>query len=101
MDQCQSGVWLASAVLGGKSGRTEAGDQVVAGCRRARVRRQRLRLGLHSIEVAQPPRGTIHIEFRQDQVRIEYGADRARVRVLLECLRAQCRPTRGSGLRRA
>ena len=34
---------------------------------------------------AQP--GTIHIELRQAQVRIESGADPALVRVLLECLR--------------
>ena len=34
---------------------------------------------------AQP--GTIHIELRQAQVRIEGGADAALVRVLLECLR--------------
>ena len=32
--------------------------------------------------------GTIHIELRQAQVRIEGGADPALVRVLLECLRA-------------
>jgi transposase len=32
--------------------------------------------------------GTIHIEFRQAQVRIEGNADPALVRVLLECLRA-------------
>lgn len=35
---------------------------------------------------AQP--GTIHIELRQAQVRIEGNADPALVRVLLECLRA-------------
>jgi transposase len=39
-------------------------------------------------EVAQPERSTIHIEFRQAQVRIEGNADPALVRVLLECLRA-------------
>lgn len=39
-------------------------------------------------EGAHPPRGTIHIELRQAQVRIEGGADPALVRVLLECLRA-------------
>ena len=38
-------------------------------------------------EVAQSQRGTIHIELRQAQVRIEGGADPALVRVLLECLR--------------
>jgi transposase len=32
--------------------------------------------------------GTIHVEFRQAQVRIEGNADPALVRVLLECLRA-------------
>jgi transposase len=37
--------------------------------------------------VGQPQRGTIHIEFRQAQVRIEGSADPALVRVLLECLR--------------
>lgn len=36
----------------------------------------------------QPQSGTIHIELRQAQVRIEGGADPALVRVLLECLRA-------------
>jgi len=35
-----------------------------------------------------PPLGTIHIELRQAQVRIEGNADPALVRVLLECLRA-------------
>ena len=46
---------------------------------------------------------TIHIELRQAQVRIEGSAAPALVRVLLECLRAlrRCRPTRGSGSRRA
>jgi len=34
-----------------------------------------------------PPSGTIHIELRQAQVRIEGNADPALVRVLLECLR--------------
>ena len=38
-------------------------------------------------DVAQPQRGTIHIELRQAQVRIEGSADPALVRVLLECLR--------------
>ncbi len=38
-------------------------------------------------EIAQPPRSTIHIEFREAQVRIEGSADPALVRVLLECLR--------------
>jgi hypothetical protein len=36
----------------------------------------------------QPQPGTIHIELRQAQVRIEGNADPALVRVLLECLRA-------------
>ena len=35
----------------------------------------------------QPQPGTIHIELRQAQVRIEGNADPALVRVLLECLR--------------
>lgn len=39
-------------------------------------------------DVVQPQRGTIHIELRQAQVRIEGSADPALVRVLLECLRA-------------
>jgi len=38
-------------------------------------------------EAAQSQRGTIHVEFRQAQVRIEGNADPALVRVLLECLR--------------
>jgi transposase len=37
---------------------------------------------------SQPQSGTIHIELRQAQVRIEGNADPALVRVLLECLRA-------------
>ena len=44
--------------------------------------------GSVSIEVA-PPKplpGTIHIELRQAQIRIEVGADPALVRLLLECL---------------
>jgi transposase len=39
-------------------------------------------------EGVQPQRGTIHIQLRQAQVRIEGSADPALVRVLLECLRA-------------
>ena len=39
-------------------------------------------------DVTQPQPGTIHIELRQAQVRIEGNADLALVRVLLECLRA-------------
>ena len=39
-------------------------------------------------DAARPQRGTIHVEFRQAQVRIEGRADPALVRVLLECLRA-------------
>jgi len=39
-------------------------------------------------DVSQPQPGTIHIELRQAQVRIEGKADSALVRVLLECLRA-------------
>jgi transposase len=39
------------------------------------------------LDIAQPQRGTIHVEFRQAQVRIEGSADPALVRVLLECLR--------------
>lgn len=38
------------------------------------------------VPIASP--STIHIEFRQAQVRIEGNADPALVRVLLECLRA-------------
>lgn len=38
-------------------------------------------------DFGQPPAGTIHIEFRQAQVRIEGSADPGLVRVLLECLR--------------
>lgn len=41
-----------------------------------------------SAEFAKPQSGTIHIELRQAQVRIEGSADPALVRVLLECLRA-------------
>ena len=38
--------------------------------------------------VCDPEQGTIHIELRQAQVRIEGKADAGLVRVLLECLRA-------------
>jgi transposase len=41
-----------------------------------------------SADFAKPQPGTIHIELRQAQVRIEGNADPALVRVLLECLRA-------------
>ena len=39
-------------------------------------------------DFSQPHSGTIHIELRQAQVRIEGNADASLVRVLLECLRA-------------
>jgi transposase len=39
-------------------------------------------------ELAPPRCGSIHVELRQAQVRIEGHADPALVRVLLECLRA-------------
>jgi transposase len=43
----------------------------------------------HRVANSSPPQpGTIHIELRQAQVRIEGNADPALVRVLLECLRA-------------
>jgi len=41
-----------------------------------------------SADFAKPQPGTIHIELRQAQVRIEGNADPALVRMLLECLRA-------------
>jgi transposase len=41
-----------------------------------------------SVDIPEPQPGTIHIELRQAQVRIEGNADPALVRVLLECLRA-------------
>ncbi len=40
-----------------------------------------------SADFSKPQAGTIHIELRQAQVRIEGSADAALVRVLLECLR--------------
>jgi transposase len=40
-----------------------------------------------SADFPKPEPGTIHIELRQAQVRIEGNADGALVRVLLECLR--------------
>ena len=40
-----------------------------------------------SADFPKPQPGTIHIELRQAQVRIEGSADAALVRVLLECLR--------------
>jgi transposase len=39
-------------------------------------------------DLSQPQPGTIHIELRQAQMRIEGNADPALVRVVLECLRA-------------
>ena len=43
----------------------------------------------HEVAEPVPPRpGTIHIELRQAQVRIEGNADPGLLRVLLECLRA-------------
>jgi transposase len=42
----------------------------------------------NSADFSKPQPGTIHIELRQAQVRIEGSADPALVRVLLECLRA-------------
>jgi transposase len=41
-----------------------------------------------SVDLPKPQSGTIHIELRQAQVRIEGNADPALMRVLLECLRA-------------
>lgn len=41
-----------------------------------------------SVDLRKLQSGTIHIELRQAQVRIEGNADPALVRVLLECLRA-------------
>src|SRR5438445_12220131 len=41
-----------------------------------------------SADFTKPQPGTIHIELRQAQVRIEGNADPALVRMLLECLRA-------------
>ena len=41
-----------------------------------------------SADFPKPQPGTIHIELRQAQVRIEGSADLALVRVVLECLRA-------------
>jgi transposase len=40
-----------------------------------------------SADLPKPQTGTIHIELRQAQVRIEGSADAVLVRVLLECLR--------------
>ena len=40
-----------------------------------------------SADFSKPQAGTIHIELRQAQVRIEGSADAALVRMLLECLR--------------
>jgi hypothetical protein len=42
----------------------------------------------HTADVPPRPSGTIHIELREAQVRIEGSADPVLVRVLLECLRA-------------
>jgi transposase len=43
--------------------------------------------GRGSADFPNPQPGTIHVELRQAQVRIEGSADPALVRVLLECLR--------------
>ena len=43
--------------------------------------------GASGHDFPKPQPGTIHIELRQAQVRIEGSADPALVRVLLECLR--------------
>ena len=42
----------------------------------------------HPADFPKPQSSTIHVEFRQAQVRIEGNPDPALVRVLLECLRA-------------
>jgi hypothetical protein len=85
--ECQSGVWLAPTLLGGTTWGAEARDQVAAGSReREQVGAGRGRASGHGFFPTQP--GTIHIELRQAQVRIEGNADPALVRVSLECLRA-------------
>lgn len=44
-------------------------------------------VGRHVSDSSQPQPGTIHIELRHAQMRIEGNADAALVRVVLECLR--------------
>src|SRR5205807_7052437 len=104
--QRQPGVRLAQAVSGGATQQREPCNQAVA----VHVSENSPSLAptTHrecspSVELAKSTPGTIHVELRHAQVRIEGSADPALLRVLLECLRRcwRCRPTRGFGLRRA
>jgi len=76
--------------LAGRLGELKPGIKLlpvrVSECKSAPVVVEPSASGLPEVAQAQP--GTIHIELRQAQVRIEGSADPALVRVLLECLRA-------------
>ena len=63
----------------------QAGHEVAAGSGERGLPAALAEHGSADFPKAQP--GTIHIELRQAQVRIEGSADVAWVRVLLECLR--------------
>jgi transposase len=76
--------------LAGRLGELQPGIQLlpvrVSESKSAPVALEPVKNGLPA--VAQPQAGTIYIELRQAQVRIEGNADPVVVRVLLECLRA-------------
>jgi transposase len=69
--------------LAGRLGETKPGLQLLP----VRVRERMPATVALEPPAGAAPRGTIHVEFRQAQVRIEGNADPGLVRVLLECLR--------------
>ena len=76
--------------LSGRLGELKPGIKLlpvrVSESKSAPVALEPIKNGLHDVAQLQP--GTIHIELRQAQVRIEGNADAGLVRVLLKCLRA-------------
>ena len=82
----QLGVWLAPSLLGRTTWGAEARDQVAARTGEREFAAASVGGGLVR-RLAELKSGTIHIELREAQVRIEGSADPALVRVLLECLR--------------
>jgi transposase len=73
--------------LAGKLGETKPGIKLLA-VRVSESKSAPVAIEQRPVDLPQPQSSTIHIEFRQAQVRIEGNADPALVRVLLECLRA-------------
>ena len=74
--------------LAGTTWGAQAGDEVAAGSGEREFAGTVCRSSVASRRLFRKPQpGTIHIELRQAQVRIEGNADAALVRVLLECLR--------------